>query len=233
MIEAYGRSSEFYDSLYEFKDFPAQVDRIRRLIDERRPGAASLLDVACGTGRHLALLGDELHRVGTDLSEEMLAIARRDCPGVDFVCQDMVELDLGERFDVVMCLFSSVAYARTPDRLDRAVAAMSRHLTEGGVLLVEPFFTPEQYWVGHLGVNHVQTADASITWMYVQEREGLLAHIDVHFLAGRSKGVEHWVETHEAGLFTDEQYRSAFTHAGLSVEFQPVGVSGRGIYIGW
>lgn len=233
MTRSYGRSAEFYDALHEFKDFPSQAVRIRRLIDEHRPGATSVLDVACGTGRHLALLGADFHRVGTDLSEEMLAIARRDSPRVDFRCQDMMELDVGQKFDVVMCLFSSIGYSKTQANLEKAISAMSGHLAPGGVLLIEPYFTPEQYWEGHLAVNHARIGDSSITWMYVQEKWDSVAHADIHYLAGRPSGVEHWVESHDVGLFTGDQYRSAFTSAGLEVEFRPVGVTGRGIYIGW
>lgn len=232
MTEPYSRSSAYYDALHESRDYLAQTARLRRLLDETRPGASSVLDVACGTGRHLALLGGEYDRVGTDLSQEMLDVARRACPDVAFECQDMAELSLGRDFDVVMCLFSSVAYMQTTPRLDQAVSAMARHVAPGGVLLVEPWFTPEQYWEGHLAVNHARSGDLDVTWMYVQERRDGLSRLEIHYLAGSPRGVEHWVETHEVGLFTDEEYRSSFSRAGLAVDLQPEGVSGRGVYIG-
>jgi ubiquinone/menaquinone biosynthesis C-methylase UbiE len=43
----FSRSAALYDPLYAtFKDYPAEVERLRALIGERR----TLLDVACGTG---------------------------------------------------------------------------------------------------------------------------------------------------------------------------------------
>lgn len=145
----------------------------------------------------------------------------------------MVELELARTFDVVTCLFSSVAYAGTKERLDAAIAAMARHVAAGGILIVEPWFTPEQYWEGHLSVNHAHDGNRAITWMYVQEREGTLSRMRIHYLVGSPEGVDHWVESHEAGLFTHEQYVDAFRAAGLRVDFQEGGVSGRGAYIGW
>ena len=52
---------------------------------------ASLLDVACGTGRHLAHFSQELECWGTDIDEGLLAIARDRCPTVHFEVADMVE----------------------------------------------------------------------------------------------------------------------------------------------
>ena len=50
-------SARFYDAVYSFKDYEAESQRLQALIEERSPGAATLLDVACGTGKHLGSCG--------------------------------------------------------------------------------------------------------------------------------------------------------------------------------
>ena len=52
---------------------------------------------------------------------------------------DMTSFDLGRRFDVVTCLFSSIGYVGTAERLDQAIATMAAHLEPGGTLIVEPW----------------------------------------------------------------------------------------------
>ena len=52
------RSAELYDLVYGSKDYAGEARRVDELIRERRSEARSLLDVACGTGKHLALLAD-------------------------------------------------------------------------------------------------------------------------------------------------------------------------------
>jgi hypothetical protein len=47
-----------------------------------------------------------------------------------------------------------------------------------------------------------------------------------------SEGVSHFVEHHEMGLFTDDEYQKAFRNAGLTVIHDPEGLTGRGLYIG-
>ena len=231
-VSPYDRSAQIYDAIHHFIDFPSMVAHLRKLIDEHEPRPRSVLDVACGTGRHLELLGDEFDRAGVDLSQSMLDVAAERCRGVPFVAQDMVALELGRRFDLVMCLFSSVAFVRTVERLHQAIAAMARHLSPSGLLLVEPWFTPETYREGHLAANHTDTDDLKVTWMYLQERQGNLSHFTAHYLVGTKEGINHFTETYVMGLFTDEQYRSAFRAATLDVEFQPDGLYGRGVYRG-
>src|SRR3990170_3440462 len=110
------KTARFYDAIYSWKDYRTEVDRLDRLIRDRNLTARTLLDVACGTGKHLELLRDGYEVEGLDLDPEMLAIARERLPGVTLHEGDMTSFDLGKRFDVVACLFSSVAYSRTPER---------------------------------------------------------------------------------------------------------------------
>lgn len=229
---AYRRSAEFYDQLYAFKDFPATADRLREIIGSLHPEAKTVLDVGCGTGWHLQLLGADFERVGVDLSADMLRVAGARCPDVEFHEADMTELNLGRRFDVVSCLFSAVGYVRTPERLRRAIAAMAHHVAPGGLLLVEPWLFPNTYWEGHVAANLAEGENLKVTWMYVQERFGDISRFDIHYLVGKTGGVESFVERHEMGLFTDEQYREAFSSRGLTVEHDADGLFGRGLYLG-
>lgn len=232
-VPSYRRSAAFYDRLYDFKDYETVNRRLLEAVRRHHPTARTLLDVGCGTGRHLAALAPHFEVEGSDLSPEMLHIARTRCPGVPLHVADMAELDLGERsFDVITCLFSAIGYVIELPRLRSALAGFARHLRPGGLLLLEPWFTPEQYWSGHITANDVDAPDMTIRWMYLAELDGARSVFDIHYLVGNSAGVEHFTERHVMGLFTDEQYRDAFVDAGLEVEREPEGFFGRGVYIG-
>lgn len=224
-------SAPFYDALYSFKDYAAAVREIRQVLDREAPRAKRLLDVGCGTGRHLELLREGYEVEGLDLNPQMLEVARTRCPRVPFHEADMTSFSLDRRFDVVTCLFSSIGYTRTEERMREAVLCMRRHLRPAGVLLVEPWFTPETYWTGTITANHVDQPDLKIAWMYPSEREGLVSVLDIHYLVGRPEGVETFRERHELGLFTEEQHLAAFRDAGLAARFESGGPFGRGLYV--
>ena len=226
------RSARFYDALYGFKDYGVASGRLRTTIERLYPGAETLLDVACGTGRHLEHLRRRFQVEGLDVNPELLAIARERCPGVVLHQGDMTSFALGQKYDVVTCLFSSIGYVVRPDRLRQSVAAMTQHLTDDGLLVIEPWFYPEQYWVGHLAANFVDEPDVKVAWMYLQQVQDRVSVLDIQYLVGTPDGVESFSERHEVGLFTDEEYRQAIEACGLAVEYDREGLFGRGMYIG-
>src|ERR687886_1611570 len=124
----FARSARFYDAVYSWKDYAGEAERIHELVQARKPGATSLLDVACGTGAHLAELRGRYRCEGLDLDPDLLAVARERLPDVPLHEGDMRDFDLGRRFDAVTCLFSSIGYMQTVEELEGAVTAMARHL---------------------------------------------------------------------------------------------------------
>jgi SAM-dependent methyltransferase len=226
------RSARLYDAVYaSIRDYPREAAELDRLIQERRPGARTLLDIACGTGAHLEhLTGYEVE--GLDLDPEMLGVARERLPNVPLHEGDMADFDLGKRFAAVVCMFSSIGYVRTEERLRSAVASMARHLEPGGVLVVEPWLSPEVWVDRHVGAVFVDQPELKIARMNVGEREGNLSIFEFEYLVGTPNGLERFNERHELGLFTVEQYLEAFRAAGLEVDHDPEGPMGRGLYIG-
>ncbi len=72
------KTAKHYDAVCSDKDYKTESDQLTVLVRERVPGAKTLLDVACGTGRHLEyLIGRSgFDCTGVDLDGEMLEIAR-------------------------------------------------------------------------------------------------------------------------------------------------------------
>jgi SAM-dependent methyltransferase len=238
MGSMFTKTAAFYDTIYAArgKDYAREAGAIVARVRERRPQAATLLDVACGTGAHLENFARHGFACrGLDKDLQMVAIARSRLPEIEIEPGDMLDFSLPERYDVVSCLFGSIAYARTRDRLAQAVANMAAHLTPAGLLLVEPFLSPESYVAGHLDAVHVDQPDLKIARMSLSRRIANVALLDFHYLAATKRsGVERHFERHELGLFTEGEYRAAFEAAGLAFEplDEPAISFGRGLYLG-
>jgi SAM-dependent methyltransferase len=227
------KSQRFYDAIYSFKNYPAEVEKLERVIRDRDPGARSLLDVACGTGRHLELLREDFEVSGLDLDPEMIALAReRLGHEVPLETGDMADFDLGRSFDVVVCLFSSIAYTRTDDRLKATVANLARHTAPEGLVIVEPWFYPEDWTPGHLSASFIDEEDLKIARMSLSAPLTDPLTMTFHYLVATPEGVDSFTEEHVVGMFRHEQYVEAFEAAGLDAHHDPEGLMGRGLFVG-
>ena len=225
------KTAKHYDAVYANKDYEAESQIVTSMIRERVPNAQTLLDVACGTGKHLEHLSKQFDCTGVDIDTEMLGIARERVPGVPLHSGDMCEFDLNTKFDAVVCLFSSIGYTKSVERMEQAIVNMASHVNSEGVLLVEPWITPEAWLVGHIDSETYETDEFIITRMMVAEpvERGRLV---LEYMIGDSSGISRVTETHEMGWFTHDEYVSAFKKAGLAVDHDIQGLTGRGVYIG-
>lgn len=227
------KSARFYDLIYNFKDYPAETEKIRSLIDTNgKSEGKALLDIACGTGQHISFLKDHFSVEGLDLDQNLLEIARAKNPDVTFHHGNMVSFDLGKQFDAILCLFSSIGYVMSIEGLQKAIAAMNAHLKPGGVLIIEPWLTPERYIPGNIHSRFIDEPDLKIIRMNRTERNGHISTLHFHYMVGTPQRIDYFTEEHELALFTHEEYLDAFVRCGLDVQYDAEGLMNRGLYIG-
>ena len=143
-------SKLWYEALYEnfenYDDEPytqatlTEVDFIEQQLANKT--TKRILDVGCGTGRHLLELARRGYSVmGLDLSEELLAQGRKQAQteglNVEFVHGDARELGFEAEFDLVTILCEGGFSLVETDAMDRQIiAGASRALRPGGVLIL-------------------------------------------------------------------------------------------------
>jgi SAM-dependent methyltransferase len=191
-----------------------------------------MLDVACGTGEHAKYLKEYFEIDGIDLNPEFVKIAQSKNNRGFYKVADMADFDMGKKYDVVICLFSSIGYVGTRDRLRQAVRCFAKHLKPDGVLIVEPWFTPDGWTEGKLHMMTVSEPDLKVCRMNVSEsKDNGLSFFRFHYLVGTPVGISHFTEDHTLGLFSGSEMTEAFVDAGLSVQYDEQGIFGRGLYV--
>lgn len=231
----FSKTAQYYDEIYASidKDYEEEAKKAHSFIQKyKKTKGKSLLDVACGTGFHASLLSKYYQVEGLDLDSQMIKVAKKKHPELRFHQGDMTDFDLRRQFDVIVCLFSSIGYVKTKSRLQKAIRTMRRHLLPGGVLLIEPWFTPEQWPSGRSFITQVNKPDLKIVRMSYSGQKGKISTLEFQYLIGTPKGIDHEVEIHELGLFTHKEYVDAFKAANLRVVHDKRGLDRRGLYLG-
>jgi SAM-dependent methyltransferase len=226
-------SADVYDLVYStLKDYPGEARQIASLLRALAPECRTILDVACSTGEHARLLAADGFLVdGLDLDPSFVRIASKKHPSGRFFEGDMAAFQLPQRYDAILCLFSSIGYLRTLDRVVRALTCFREHLAAGGMVVVEPWFTP-----GVLDperVSHVTSEAAGVRVHRVSrvEVDGRMSRIRFHYEITGGDGTRTADEVHELGLFTTAELLGAFRKAGLDASHDEKGLSNRGLFV--
>lgn len=227
------KTAALYDLIYHWKDYGTEAEKLAAFIQQhkRSPGN-TLLDVGCGTGKHLEQLRAHYACEGLDLDPELLKVAQQRVPDVPLHQGDMLSFDLGRTFDVVACLFGSVAYTQTAARYQTAVANMARHVAPGGLLIVEPFLFKEDFTPGKITSQTAEVPGLAIARMTVSRVKNGTAYFVFNYLVGTSDGIQHLEESHILGIFTRQEYAEPLEAHCAQVIYDEEGLMGRGLLVG-
>ena len=231
----YKKLAKYYDLIYHWKDYEKEANSIKDLIKKyKKSDGNQLLDVGCGTGKHLECFIDEFSCSGVDINNEMVEEAKTKFKDVIFEQGDMIDFNLKTEFDVILCLFSSIGYVKTYSNLEKTMLNLSNHLKKGGVLIIEPWFTKSAYWVGTPGMTTYDGKDVKIARLNSTKIEGNLSIMEMHYLiAEKDEDVIHFADTHALGLFETDKTLDFMEKAGLKAEFLKDGLmEDRGLFIG-
>jgi SAM-dependent methyltransferase len=145
-MSVFSEYARYYDLLYRDKDYAGESDYVHRLIQSQNPGAKTILNLGCGSGRHDRSLVERGYTVtGVDLSGEMLTAARNAAVGnsdVEYLQGDVRSVRLAKTYDVVISLFHVMSYQVTNSDLQASFTTAFTHLKQGGAFIFDCWYGP-------------------------------------------------------------------------------------------
>ena len=227
-------AAEVYDAIYfGLKDYSAEAAEIAQRIRDEHPRARSVLDVACGTGEHAWLLARNHGFAvdGIDLNADFLRLARAKHAAGRFHQADMTAFNLIERYDAIICMFSSIGYVCTLPRLEQTLRCFRQHLATDGIVLVEPWFPPGVMTNGYRSMQFADIPGGHVERTSTTTINDRISRLDFAYVLKENGAVRRATEVHELGLFTQDEMLHAFTAAGLQARYEEKSPSNRGLYI--
>ncbi len=211
--DMYQGIAERYDLIGRFGEHdPLALSFFRQLFESKQ--VESVLDCACGTGRHLALfhsLGCEV--VGSDISDSMLDQARKNLTahGVHLPLHKVDYRDLrrhlNREFDAVMCLSSSILHMHTEAQVLCAFESMRQVLRPGGILVLTQGTTDKQWRDKPRFVLAVNERDVSRLFVIDYIGEGARYHLLDIYHTEEIRELKVWSVDYPRVYLRDDQVR--------------------------
>jgi SAM-dependent methyltransferase len=236
-MSVFGAYSRYYNLLYQDKDYPGEAEYVNGLIRKHHPGAKSILDLGCGTGRHDLLLAEMGYEViGIDMSTEMLAVANAQLasrssqpstlnpqpPLISFHQGDIRSIRLNRTFDVVISLFHVMSYQTRNEDLSAAFATVRAHLKPGGICIFDCWYGPAVLTDRPVvRVKRLEDEEVAVTRIVEPEMHAQENLVDLHYhVIVRSKNngdVEELKEIHRMRYLFRPELELFLQEAGMSI----------------
>lgn len=208
-MEAYKKLSLLYDK--DWGNFSTlYLKLIHHSMEEYNFNPSSVLDVACGTGKLVSELYKQNFSVeGLDISQDMINVARKNNPGIEFHVKDMTSFDLERKFDLITCAFDSLNYLLEDFQMKNAMSCIYSHLSDNGLFIFD-INTPVLYEEKHFGVIERKYDDISFRQILEYDRETRLGKTTFDF--GNNE-----LELHVQKAYSGDQMESFLSDAGFKI----------------
>ncbi|HWM63661.1 MAG TPA: class I SAM-dependent methyltransferase [Solirubrobacterales bacterium] len=196
--QAYEAIAPVYDDFTAHHDYELWLGNLLPELCRHGLSGNRLLDVGCGTGKSfLPMLERGWEVTACDISPSMLELARAKVgDAARLSVQDMRELPVFGKFDLVWALDDAVNYLLSTEELREALGGMRANLAPGGLLLFD-VNTLQTYRSFFAETERVERGGRQLVWRGQASADTAPGSIsEAHFEVGAAPGSRAEPETH-------------------------------------
>ncbi len=219
-----------YDKLYSYKDYDAEAESVLKNINEiikKENAQISLLDLACGTGKHVSyFMQNGLRCDGLDGNADIIKVAKQNNPRATFYHQDLNHLQMPHKYDVVTCFFSSIQYVTNQNTLKKVFAHIYDNLEDNGLFIFDLQYAKDRWQEGHVAVNTYRDDEYQILMLFQSWSENDITHWKPAILVKHNGKLDMEIDEHTIHLYTIQEIVNLLKDCGFTIDIQN-GYSGK------
>lgn len=198
-----------YDQIYGDNFYRQYIFFIKKIVNKNKLKNVKILDLACGTGRLIKTLNQELDKKnpmvieGADASPAMIKIAKKRNKKVKFYNQKFANLTIGKKYDIITSTFDSINYILKKQDLKRGFDRIFQHLNPGGIFIFD-------FNTDHKKVPKNFTRENVI---YQNLIKGKYWHIKITV----KKGNKNYIERHKQHLYSLKEIKSILSESKFKI----------------
>lgn len=204
---AYGEFAKIYDDLInEDIDYEDMCSRIIEICEGENINFDNYLDIACGTGNVTAKLAKKFKEsFAVDLSDDMLREAfnkfKKEKIRCQLVCQDMSELSLNRKFDLITSVLDSTNYITEETNFLKYLARVKDHLKDNGIFI---FDVNSYYKLSEILGNNIYTySEEEVFYTWENTFENDILNMFLTFFVKKGDLYERFEEEHLERAYTE------------------------------
>lgn len=219
---AYKEFANIYDELiYEDIDYDEISEKIISLSKQNNIEFEDYLDLACGTGNVSVRVGKHFKDIyAVDLSNDMLNIAfekfKQNKIKAKVICQDMSELRLNHKFNLITSVLDSTNYITEYEDLVNYFKSVYNHLKNHGLFI---FDINSYYKLSEVMGNNIYTynsEDVFYTWENTFE-DNILNMFLTFFVKNENDLYERFEEEHFERAYKEKEIEDILEDIGFNI----------------
>ena len=215
---SYENFARVYDELMDNVPYEEWAQFILNLLQDRKITEGLVLELGCGTGKLMSLLGKAgFDMIGVDNSVEMLQIAReKTSQDFLYLLQDMREFELYGTVKAVISVCDSVNYITKKEELRKVFQLVNNYLDPEGLFIFD--FNTEYKYRELIGETVIaeDREDVSFIWFNEYDEESHLNDIDLKvFVQEEGDIYRKFQEEHIHRGYTLDEIRQLLEESGL------------------
>ena len=209
-------SSEEYLYVYRHRDDEDATKLLELILKQTNlTKQSSILDAACGAGRHSIYLASKGYNVfGFDLSKTLLfkakENAKRRSVENNFVCADLRNICFRKKFDLIINLFTSFGYFKNDEENFRFINTAYNLLNENGFYVLDYF--NKNYLLANLTAENEKLIDGKII---IEKRKVVSNRIIKEIQIKNGLEEQHFVES--VRLYSKTEIENEFRKIGFTL----------------